>query len=101
MIEEFITELESLLDEIVKEFWFHQEWWRYLHLQEIKWEGWDIFLILCVDDTSLIGNDVFLLVTMEVSLKCIFNERTETKTVFSIKIYKNRLRSQIGLSQST
>ena len=99
--EECITGLESSLDEIVKEFWFHQERWRYLYLQEIKWERWDIFLILCVDDISLIGNDVFLLDTMEVSLKCVFNERTKTKTVFSIKMYEDRLRSQIRLSQST
>ena len=44
--------------EFLKGLVFHQRRWRCLHLQEIKWEQWEIFLIHDVEDILLIGNEV-------------------------------------------
>ena len=61
------------------------------------------FLILYVDDILLIGNDVSFLETIKTSLKNSFSMKDlgEAAYILGIKIYRDRSRRLIGLSQST
>jgi hypothetical protein len=61
------------------------------------------FLILYVDDILLIGNDVDFLNTTKESLKKSFSMKDlgEAAYILGIKIYRDRSRRLIGLSQST
>ena len=61
------------------------------------------FLILYVDDILLIGNDVDFLNTIKESLKRSFamKDLDEAAYILGIKIYRDRSRRLIGLSQST
>jgi Reverse transcriptase (RNA-dependent DNA polymerase) len=61
------------------------------------------FLILYVDDILLIGNDIPLLQLAKSSLKKVFSMKDlgETVYILGIKIYRDRSKRLIGLSQST
>jgi hypothetical protein len=61
------------------------------------------FLLLYVDDILLIGNDVKFLSTIKGSLKKSFSMKDlgEAAYILCIKIYINRSRRLIALSQST
>src|SRR4051812_28902051 len=62
-----------------------------------------VFLILYVDDILLIGNDIPMLEAVKDSLKNSFSMKDlgEATYILGIKIYRDRLRRLIGLSQST
>ena len=62
-----------------------------------------VFLILYVDDILLIGNDVTFLNEVKESLKKSFSIKDlgEAAYILGIKIYRDRSRRLIGLSQST
>ena len=61
------------------------------------------FLILYVDDILLIGNDIEFLDSIKGYLNKNFSMKDlgEAAYILGIKIYKNRSRRLIGLSQST
>jgi hypothetical protein len=61
------------------------------------------FLILYVDDILLIGNDIPMLESIKTSLKNSFpmNDLGEAAYILGIKIYRDRSRRLIGLSQDT
>ena len=62
-----------------------------------------VFLILYVDDILLIGNDVNFLDTIKESLKKSFSMKDlgEAAYILGIKIYRDRSKRLIALSQST
>jgi hypothetical protein len=62
-----------------------------------------VFLILYVDDILLIGNDIPMLESVNTSLKNSFSMKDlgEAAYILGIKIYRDRSRRLIGLSQST
>src|SRR3954467_8158987 len=62
-----------------------------------------VFLILYVDDILLIGNDIPMLKSVKTSLKNSFlmKDLGEVAYILGIKIYRDRSRRLIGLSQST
>ena len=61
------------------------------------------FLILYVDDILLIGNDIEFLDSIKGYLNNNFSMKDlgEATCILSIKIYRDRSRRLIGLSQST
>ena len=61
------------------------------------------FLILCVDDILLIGNDILMLESIKTSLKNSFSMKDlgEAGYILGIKIYRDRSKSLIRLSQDT
>ena len=61
-----------------------------------------MFLVLYVDDILLIGNDVGMLSSVKVWLSKTFfmKDLGEVSYVLGIKIYRDRSRRLIGLSQS-
>ena len=61
------------------------------------------FLILYVDDILLIGNDTKFLSTIKDYLKSVFSMKDlgEAAYILGIKIYRDRSRHLIVLSQST
>ncbi len=61
------------------------------------------FLILYVDDILLIGNDIDLLNSVKSYLNSKFSMKDlgEASYILGIKIYRDRSRRLIGLSQST
>jgi hypothetical protein len=62
-----------------------------------------VFLVLYVDDILLIGNDIPLLEAVKDSLRKSFSMKDlgEAAYILGIKIYRDRSRRLIGLSQST
>jgi Reverse transcriptase (RNA-dependent DNA polymerase) len=62
-----------------------------------------VFLILYVDDILLMGNDILSLRLVKSSLKKVFSMKDlgETVYILDIKIYRDRSRRLIGLSQNT
>ena len=62
-----------------------------------------VFLILYVDDKLLIGNDVSMLNSVKESLNGKFSMKDlgEAVYILGVKIYKDRSRRLLGLSQST
>ena len=62
-----------------------------------------MFLILYVDDILLIGNDVSMLNSVKESLNGMFSMKDlgEAMYILGIKIYRDRSRRLLGLSQST
>ncbi|WVZ64448.1 hypothetical protein U9M48_013958 [Paspalum notatum var. saurae] len=62
-----------------------------------------VFLVLYVDDILLIGNDIRMLEAVKDSLRKSFSMKDlgEAAYVLSIKIYRDRSKRLIGLSQST
>ena len=61
------------------------------------------FLILYVDDILLIGNDIEILDSIKEYLNKSFSKKDlgEVAYILGIKIYRDRSRRLIGLSQST
>jgi Reverse transcriptase (RNA-dependent DNA polymerase) len=61
------------------------------------------FLILYVDDILLMGNDIPLLQSAKSSLKKVFSMKDlgEVVYILGIKIYRDRSKRLIGLSQNT
>src|ERR1041384_994474 len=89
-------------DEVVKGFGFIQNGEEACVYKKIS--GSEIyFLILYVDDILLIGNDKEFLNTIKESLKSSFSMKdlSEAAYILGIKIYRDRSRRLIGLSQST
>ena len=62
-----------------------------------------VFLILYVDDILLIGNNIPMLESVKTSLKNSFSMKDlgEAAYILGIKIYRDRSRRPIGLSQDT
>jgi len=62
-----------------------------------------VFLILYVDDILLIGNNIPMLESVKTSLKNSFSMKDlgEDAYILGIKIYRDRSRRLIGLSQDT
>ena len=62
-----------------------------------------VFLVLYVDDILLIGNDVSVLQSVKIWLSKNFTMKDlrETTYILGIKIYRDRSKRLIGLSQST
>jgi Reverse transcriptase (RNA-dependent DNA polymerase) len=62
-----------------------------------------IFLVLYVDDILLIGNDISMLDSVKSSLSRVFSKKDldEATYILGIRIFCERSKSLIGLSQST
>ena len=62
-----------------------------------------VFLILYVDDILLIGNDIPMLESVKASLKKSFSMKDlgEATYILGIRIYRDRSKRLIGLSQDT
>ena len=62
-----------------------------------------IFLVLYVDDILMIGNDISLMGSVKSSLMKVFSMKDlgEATYVLGIRIYRDRSKKLIGLSQST
>ena len=89
-------------DETVKEFGFIKNSEEACVYKKVS--GSSIaFLILYVDDILLIGNDIPLLESVKTSLKKSFSMKDlgEAAYILGIKIYRDRSKRLIGLSQST
>ena len=73
-----------------------------MYLQESEWELCSIFNII-VNDILLIGNDIEFLDSIRGYLNKSFSMKDlgEAAYILGIKIYRDRSRRLIGLSQST
>ena len=62
-----------------------------------------MFLVLYVDDILLIGNDIPMLKAVKTSLKKSFSMKDlgEAAYILGIRIYRDRSKRLIGLSQDT
>ena len=62
-----------------------------------------MFLVLYVDDILLIGNDIPMLEAVKTSLKKSFSMKDlgEAAYILGIRIYSDRSKRLIGLSQDT
>ena len=89
-------------DEVVKEFGFIRNDEESCVYKKFSGSA-KAFLILYVDDILLIGNDVNFLSEIKESLKKSFSMKDlgEAAYVLGIKIYRDRSRRLIALSQST
>jgi hypothetical protein len=60
-----------------------------------------VFLVLSVDDILLIGNDILMMEVIKSSLRKSFSMKDlgEATYILCIKIYRDRSKRQIGLSQ--
>ena len=89
-------------DEVIKEFGFVQTYGEACIYKKVS--GSNVaFLILYVDDILLIGNDIDLLNSVKSYLNSKFSMKDlgEASYILGIKIYRDRSRRLIGLSQST
>ena len=89
-------------DEVIKGFGFVQTYGEACIYKKVS--GSSIaFLVLYVDDILLIGNDVDLLKSVKDYLNSKFSMKDlgEAAYILGIKIYRDRSRRLIGLSQST
>src|SRR3954468_20991041 len=89
-------------DEVIKEFGFVQTYGEACIYKKVS--GSNVaFLILYVDDILLIGNDIDLLNSVKSYLNNKFSMKdlSEASYILGIKIYRDRSRRLIGLSQST
>src|SRR3954465_7800541 len=89
-------------DEVIKEFGFVQTYGEACIYKKVS-GGNVAFLILYVDDILLIGNDIDLLNSVKSYLNSKFSMKDlgEASYILGIKIYRDRSRRLIGLSQST
>ena len=89
-------------DEVVKGFRFMQSEEEPCVYKKVS-ESSVVFLILYVDDILLIGNDISMLEATKTSLKNSFSmtDLGEAAYILDIKIYRDRLKRLIGLSQDT
>ena len=90
------------LDETVKEFGFIKNSEEACVYKKVSGSSIE-FLILYVDDILLIGNDIPLLESVKTSLKKSFSMKNLGKVAYilGIKIYGDRSKYLIGISQST
>src|SRR3954465_1034918 len=89
-------------DEVIKEFGFVQTYGEACIYKKVS--GSNVaFLILYVDDILLIGNDIDLLNSVKSYLNSKFSMKDlgEASYILDIKIYRDRSRRLIGLSQIT
>ena len=89
-------------DKVIKDFGFIQTHGEACIYRKVS--GSSIaFLILYVDDILLIGNDIELLSSIKDYLNKCFSMKDlgEAAYILGIKIYRDRSRRQIALSQST
>src|SRR4051812_24450530 len=89
-------------DEVIKSFGFIQNGEEACVYKKVSGSAIS-FLILYVDDILSIGNDKEFLNTIKESLKNSFSMKDlgEASYILGIKIYRDRSRRLIGLSQST
>ena len=89
-------------DEVVKEFGFIKNGEEACVYKKVSGSA-IAFLILYVDDILLVGNDIKFLGTIKDSLKRSFSMKDlgEAAYILGIKIYRDRSKRLIGLSQST
>ena len=89
-------------DEVVKEFGFIQNEEEPCVYKKTSGSAL-VFLVLYVDDILLIRNDIPMLELVKSSLKNSFSMKDlgEATYILGIKIYRDRSRRLIGLSQST
>ena len=61
-----------------------------------------VFLVLYVDDILLIGNDIPMLQSVKTSLssKFFMKDLGEESYILGIKIYRDRFKRMLGMSQS-
>jgi len=87
-------------DEVVKGFGFHQNEEEPCVYKKESGSA-VVFLILYVDDILLIGNDIPMLQSVKTSLNNSFSMKDlgEAAYILGIKIYRNRSKRLIGLSQ--
>jgi hypothetical protein len=89
-------------DEVVKGFGFHQNEDKvYVYKKESG--SAVVFLILHVDDILFIWNDIPMLESIKASLKKSFSMKDlgEAAYILGIRIYRDRPKRLIGLSQDT
>src|SRR4051812_24327775 len=101
-IEASIPKLESTFDKVIKTFGFIQTYGEACIYKKVSGSS-VAFLILYVDDILLIGNDVDLLNSVKEYLNNSFSMKDlgEAAYILGIKIYRDRSRRLISLSQST
>src|SRR4051812_37492124 len=89
-------------DKVIKSFGFIQTYGEACIYKKVSGSS-VAFLILCVDDILLIGNDVDLLNSVKDYLNNSFSMKdlAEAAYILGIKIYRDRSRRIISLSQST
>ena len=89
-------------DEVVKEFGFIKNEEEPCVYKKTSGSAL-VFLVLYVDDILLIGNNIPLLQSVKSSLKSSFSMKDlgEANYILGIRIYRNRSKRLIGLSQST
>ena len=89
-------------DSVIKAFGFVQTFGEACIYKKVSGSS-VAFLILYVDDTLLIGNDIEFLDSIKGYLKKSFSMKDlgEAAYILGIKIYRDRSRRLIGLSQST
>ena len=89
-------------DEVIKAFGFIQAYGEACIYKKVSGSS-VAFLILYVDDILLIGNDIKLLESIKGYLNKSFSMKDlgEAAYILGIKIYRDRSRCLIGLSQST
>ena len=89
-------------DEVIKAYGFIQTFWEACIYKKVSGSSIE-FLILYVDDILLIGNDVEFLNSIKGYLNKSFSMKdlSEAAYILGIKIYRDRQRHLIGLSQST
>ena len=90
-------------DEVIKEFGFIQNNEEACIYKKMSGSNSVAFLVLYVDDILLIGNDVKLLESVKDYLNSKFSMKDlgEAAYVLGIKIYRDRSRRLLALSQST
>ena len=89
-------------DSVIKEYGFIQTFGEACIYQKVSGSS-VAFLILCVDDILWIGNETDFLKSIKGYLNKNFSmkELGEATYILGIKIYRDRSRRSIGLSQST
>jgi hypothetical protein len=89
-------------DEVIKAFGFVQNMEESCIYNKMSWNS-VAFLVLYVDDILLIGNDVKMLNNMKEYLNSKFSMKDLCKAAYmlGIKIYRDRSRRLLALSQST
>ena len=89
-------------DEIIKEFGFSQNLDEPCVYKNTNGSA-VVFLVLYVDDILLIGNDVSVLQSVKIWLSKNFSMKDlgEATYILGIKIYRDRTKRLLGLSQST
>src|SRR3954462_6993518 len=101
-VEEASQSWNQRFDKVIKSFGFIQTYGEACVYKKVSGSS-VAFLILYVDDILLIGNDIELLDSIKAYLNKSFSMKDlgEAAYILGIKIYRDRSRRLIGLSQST